>query len=465
MPADLRTHVRDSLTQTRFSLRRHPVVWVLALVLTLGSVGAAMAQALGPAGPSPATGHASVIAHGVVTASGEESVWRVNTREAELGAVAQEFTNHSFVIADGTPLLLTDDDTGGRMRLATGEAALIEAGRSVSIESFGPPESYYLITLAPASEVTARTDESIVFSVMPLYGSEPFPLAAGAYDMDLVRDVLTDDELSGIAQGTAPTVVLVTSGELLITSENGETTLTAGQAASFSGQLGFAGQADGTSFVAAYLGASLPSLATPAATPLLATPVASPVASPEATPAASPPAAPDPPEEPEETEEPTAEPAAVDDTTDTDGDGLTDAQEAELGTNPELRDTDDDGINDGNEIEIGSDPFDIDTDDDVLYDRGEQVYGTNIFDPDTDDDGVVDGEEVYVFGTDPTVPNTAGDGDQGGGSADSDGDGLTNAQEAQFGTDPNDGDSDNDTGNDSNEVAAGTDPNDPESYP
>ena len=31
--------------------------------------------------------------------------------------------------------------------------------------------------------------------------------------------------------------------------------------------------------------------------------------------------------------------------------------------------------------------------------------GTDPFDPDTDGDGLLDGEEVFVFGSDPTDPN------------------------------------------------------------
>lgn len=42
---------------------------------------------------------------------------------------------------------------------------------------------------------------------------------------------------------------------------------------------------------------------------------------------------------------------------DSDGDGLSDALEAELGTNPNLPDTDDDGINDNVEVAYGTDPL------------------------------------------------------------------------------------------------------------
>lgn len=71
---------------------------------------------------------------------------------------------------------------------------------------------------------------------------------------------------------------------------------------------------------------------------------------------------------------------------DSDGDGLSDAREAELGTDPNNPDSDGDGINDGDEVTLGTDPNNTDT----------------------DGDGVSDGEEVAA-GSDPndasSVPN------------------------------------------------------------
>ena len=43
---------------------------------------------------------------------------------------------------------------------------------------------------------------------------------------------------------------------------------------------------------------------------------------------------------------------------DLDGDGLSDADEAELGTNPEMADSDGDGADDGEEVDAGTDPLD-----------------------------------------------------------------------------------------------------------
>lgn len=69
---------------------------------------------------------------------------------------------------------------------------------------------------------------------------------------------------------------------------------------------------------------------------------------------------------------------------DIDGDGLTNAQEAALGTNPQNPDTDGDGLNDGAEV---------------------NTHSTNPLIADTDGDGLTDGEEVNTYGTNPTVSN------------------------------------------------------------
>jgi len=229
---------------------------------------------------------------------------------------------------------------------------------------------------------------------------------------------------------------------------------------------------------------------------------------------------------------------------DGDGDGLSNVEEGELGTDPDDPDSDDDGILDGTEVRGGNpanpddpqnritDPLDPDTDDDLLCDGSRSVTGvctggedandnglretgepdtaetdaldadsdddglndglevlsgsypgpvdhdagragsqTNPLDPDTDDDGLSDGAEdddrdgrfsPSLDETDPTDPDTDDGGeadgsevvngrdpvdfpaDDNGNLDDPDGDGLTNAEEAGLGTDPNDPDSDDD---------------------
>jgi len=93
---------------------------------------------------------------------------------------------------------------------------------------------------------------------------------------------------------------------------------------------------------------------------------------------------------------------------DTDGDGLVDGREIDLSTDPLNPDTDGDGVSDARELERGTSPRSVDADADGLTDERELDLGTDPFDPDTDDDGLGDRREV-ALGTDPTVADTDGD--------------------------------------------------------
>lgn len=90
-------------------------------------------------------------------------------------------------------------------------------------------------------------------------------------------------------------------------------------------------------------------------------------------------------------------------------------------------DTDSDGLSDADELQIGTDISNPDTDEDGL-DDGEEVnqYGTNPLTADSDSDGVGDSIEVLI-GSDPLIAD---------GDLDSDGDGFSNSQEVQMNTDP-----------------------------
>lgn len=99
--------------------------------------------------------------------------------------------------------------------------------------------------------------------------------------------------------------------------------------------------------------------------------------------------------------------AALPGNLDTDGDGLTDEEEATIGTNPRIKDTDGDGLTDGEEVkQYKTDPLNPDTDFDGLKDGAEvKQYKTNPLDRDTDKGGVSDGHEVLVDKTDPLDPS------------------------------------------------------------
>ena len=97
--------------------------------------------------------------------------------------------------------------------------------------------------------------------------------------------------------------------------------------------------------------------------------------------------------------------------TDTDGDGLSDEKEKELGTDPLKADTDGDGLDDGKEVhDTKTDPLKADTDDDGLSDKEEIDLGTDPNNPDTDGDGLLDGDEVHKTKTNPLNPDSDDDG-------------------------------------------------------
>ncbi|QLH81696.1 hypothetical protein [Halosimplex pelagicum] len=146
------------------------------------------------------------------------------------------------------------------------------------------------------------------------------------------------------------------------------------------------------------------------------------------------------------TQRPTATPSPTA-VPDSDGDGLGDARERELGTDPERADTDDDGLNDSRELAVGTDPARADTDGDGLADGAEVLeYGTNATVVDTDGDGLTDRAEVEDHGSDPLAVH-------------SDGDGLNDTAEIRVHeTDPAVADTDDDRLNDSAELDRGTDP-------
>jgi len=88
------------------------------------------------------------------------------------------------------------------------------------------------------------------------------------------------------------------------------------------------------------------------------------------------------------------------DSGDSDGDGLTNGEEAELGTDPDDVDSDNDGIEDADEVDMGTDPTEADTDGDGIEDGDEETYGTDPLLADTDTDGLNDMDEITA-GSDP----------------------------------------------------------------
>jgi len=110
-----------------------------------------------------------------------------------------------------------------------------------------------------------------------------------------------------------------------------------------------------------------------------------------------------------------------------------------------------------------TDPDGDDFDGDGLSNLAEvTLHQTNPLNSDTDGDGLLDGWEV----ANSLNPNDDGTVNvNNGASGDPDHDGLTNEEEQDLGTDPNDSHSDDDGITDGGENDQGTDPNDPEDTP
>lgn len=94
-------------------------------------------------------------------------------------------------------------------------------------------------------------------------------------------------------------------------------------------------------------------------------------------------------------------------TGDADTDGLTNAQEFALATNPTKADSDADGLNDGQEVNTSkTDPLKKDSDSDGLSDNDEVViYKTDPANRDTDGDGLPDGDEIVTTGPASKISN------------------------------------------------------------
>jgi len=161
---------------------------------------------------------------------------------------------------------------------------------------------------------------------------------------------------------------------------------------------------------------------------------------------------------------------------DTDKDGLTDSEELALGMNINNTDTDSDGLFDREEVKVyKTDPLNTDSDGDGVSDGDEVKAGQNpsgagsLFNA-TATPAAPDGSETAVNNPVPT-PNTGSNSDvteqtapvdtvtkPADANIDTDNDGLTDVDEAKYGTDPLNSDSDGDTYLDGAEVKSGYNP-------
>jgi uncharacterized surface protein with fasciclin (FAS1) repeats len=164
--------------------------------------------------PSPASGHAEVVAQGLVAFSAGEYHWAVTTATVTAAASALGTTGATFVIGDGPGGVMVGPSGGPpQWRLAPGEALFDD----VALD---------------ARTVAAADAAAILISPATGAGPNPFTPGEGLRDVDLVRDVLGMNEAL-LLQSDVSVLILVTQGAVSV----GDTNIPAGSAVAMSGDI------------------------------------------------------------------------------------------------------------------------------------------------------------------------------------------------------------------------------------
>ena len=393
--------------------------------------------------------HLQTVAQGLTALDGPV-VWRV--REVTLSpTAAQESGSTSFLLQRTGASLVRNDVSTRRTRLEPGEAAFLSAGDPFSRSAVGAdPSIAWVVELLPEASAAASGAGSTLFTSEAV---TDYP--GGTFDVELQRTVMLPGQVSEIPAHTGPALVMVTAGRVQVsavgeppaplgagngvlapealTVRNGDTEPASFVVAMIGDGVDGAGEAAGAPLAAPTSVAAAP----PTQAPFLQTPVA-PTAAANLVATVVPPVVLDPTPIPVAVE-PTPVPVVVEPTPvpeqpavpisesgDTDGDGLSDVDEAAYNSDPLNKDYDADGLLDGDEVYIyGTDPLNNDSDGDGLLDGEESgSFGTSPATSDADGDGLTDSDEIYTYGTDPAAFDT-------------DGDGVSDGEEVlTFGTDP-----------------------------
>ena len=375
------------MTFMRWRALRTPIL--LAAVGLAAALVPVRQVVVASAGPVPPGGHAAVIAQSLVGFGDGEYSWELTTLPiTETPPTPMTADPVTFVVADGpAPAVATPSGGGaGGARLAVGEAivALPDVGFDVVAAS---PEGSTIIGVA----------------IAPGAGDGAFTPGIGTRDIDLVRDVLSTNEAL-IVNAEVSAFVVVTAGEVGAAG----TTIADGSGVAMTGNITLINTSpEAATVLVAVVGPALGG-AIDGALPSQTPPTTASDGDDggdgrgdgggDTTTTSS-----------TTTTTTTTEPPAP---TDTDSDGLTDDEEASLGTDPNNQDSDGDGIPDGREVNsLGSNPLDTDTDSDGLTDALEVDHSCSVNQPDTDGDGLGDAFEANSGFSECSQSDTDGDGD------------------------------------------------------
>jgi hypothetical protein len=386
---------------TSFIRARHPLslIAVAALLVSLASglltPGARAAR--GDDGPAFKQLAAQTI---TIDDDQEQAVWQATFLPTVDDETAMLPFAPGFLYAAGGTLLVYPEDGDQFSRLHEGEALTVDGARQVAPVAYGGRPTDFLaleLTTADAANTPA---------------GDPFNLPAGEWNLALWSLELPSDATDAVSLADAttdegdpleqdpdhPGLIITVGGSVEVTGDalaDGPTTLTAGEndAVTVAGpvDIGLAGDGgDGATVLAVTIASKGDAHATgvaPSRGPARGggtgggggsgsgggtdgghrSTASSPSPSPSPSPSAS--VSPSPSAKPS----PSIDPA----TTDSDGDGLSDAVEAQIGTDPNKADTDGDGLPDLVEHANGLSPLAPDTDGDCVTDLRELNAGYN----------------------------------------------------------------------------------------
>lgn len=204
----------------------------------------------GAAAQAPVAGQAQVIAQGTAWLPADPVAWWVTQQAAPAALPQSPFRHLGFVLGDqGTTTIITEGVPGDQLVwLDPGEALFVPRDIHQDRSSTGFPAAYYAIELLPAT---------VVPDPPAFQGSASFLPIPDLYELSLLRDVLIPGATSALPASPYPTLILATSGAVVVTPEQGQgVILEAGQAASVEGNVGVAISAAGSevgSYVAAVI--------------------------------------------------------------------------------------------------------------------------------------------------------------------------------------------------------------------
>ncbi len=323
--------------------------------------------------------HGEVIAQGLAIPPTEAAAWRV--REVTLPSADQaesQTDGFSFTLQMQGVSVMRNDITNKRARLEAGEAYFMSADDPYTRRAEGDRTSRAWIFEVVAPDASTEGLEGDVIFTSDSIESWP----AGVRDLEMIRNILLPGESSALPIHLTPALVMITSGSVEVVEPGGTPRALNARQGLVADELTLTNKgADPATYVVVTIGQRVLDQATTSSSEETPTAEAN-------SGAASPTAA-----------------AALDPNADADGDGLTNANEQQLGTDPTKADTDGDGLADNEEIQTyQTDPLKADTDGDGLAD-GQEAGVTDPLKTDTDGDGTSDSDEELIYGTDPNDPN------------------------------------------------------------